>query len=164
MVGAREERGVPHAGHRGAHAGLDVPEALHRPGGPQAGVVLQFVLELVFGEGRHAALGVLHDDDLAGVQFALADGERADGVVGHDTAGIAQDVRFAVLQAEDVEHFDAGVHAGDDRQVQARHWGVDGRRTPQRRVGVSLQQFVDGGHGPLPDSGGRWSRPRPCGA
>jgi hypothetical protein len=45
-----------------------------------------------------AAAGVLHQQDLAGLQLALADRQRADDVVGDDAAGVAQHVHSPICR------------------------------------------------------------------
>ena len=72
----------------GAHCGLI------------AGLVLDLSAELVVGEREHAAVGVVDEDDLLGPEQALRDRQRADLVVGHDAAGVADHVRVALLEAE----------------------------------------------------------------
>ena len=61
---------------------------------------------------------VVDEHDGAGAQRALADGQRADGVVGDHAAGVADGVAVAQLQAERLVQVDAGVHAGDDGDLQ----------------------------------------------
>src|ERR1700744_2073536 len=62
----------------------------------------------------------MDQQDLAGAQLALADGERADHVVGDDAARVTHDVSLTHLEAQQAEDVDPRVHAGDDRQVLAR--------------------------------------------
>src|SRR5690606_32723877 len=112
VVGVGDERALPDAPQRLLHAVLDFPERLDRPRRSQPGGFLDLVLERVLGDQRQTALGVLHHDDFPGLQFALADGQRPDHVVGRHPAGVAQNVRLAVPQAEHVEHLDPGIHAG----------------------------------------------------
>src|SRR4051812_18109311 len=54
----------------------------------QAGVLLDLGLEVVVGERQHAAVGVVDQDDLACTEQALADGQRADCVLGDDTPAL----------------------------------------------------------------------------
>ena len=54
--------------------------------------------EVVVGEGEHAAVGVVDEDDLLGAEQALRDRQRADLVVGDDAAGVADHVRVAFLR------------------------------------------------------------------
>ena len=67
--------------------------------------------ELVLGGAVQAAALVHHDDDLLGAEQALRRAERADRVVGHEPAGVADDVGVAALQPEHREEVDARVHA-----------------------------------------------------
>ena len=74
---------------------------------------LQLVPE-VLGEGLQAAAGVVDEDDAAGAERALADGQRADDVVGDHAARVADGVAVAEFEAERVVQVEPGVHAGDD--------------------------------------------------
>ena len=84
---------------------------------------------------------------LTGTQPALGNRQRADHVVGDDAAGVAQHVRLAVAEAERGEDVEAGVHAGDDRQVAL---GLD-VEVPLGKAGgeglVVLEQGIDRVHG-----------------
>ena len=77
------------------------PRGRGRLRGPRrvgARVGLDLGFELVVGEGQHPAVGVVDQHDLAGAEQALGDGERADLVVGDDSAGVADDVRVALVR------------------------------------------------------------------
>ena len=63
---------------------------------------------------------VHHHDDVLGAEQPLRDAQRADRVVGHQAAGVADDVRVAALQAEHREQVDARVHAGEHRDLALR--------------------------------------------
>ncbi len=89
-------------------------------GGLTPGLVLDVALEVVVGEGEHSAVAVVDQDDLLRPQQALADGQRADDVVGDHPAGVADDVGFALVETEDAVNVEPGVHARDDRDVFAR--------------------------------------------
>ena len=65
-----------------------------------------------------AAAGVVDEYDAAGAQRPLADGQRADDVVGDHAARVADGVAVAELQAERVVQVEAGVHAGDHGHLQ----------------------------------------------
>ena len=68
---------------------------------------------------------MVDQDDLAGAEQPLADGQRADHIVGGDPARVADHVRFALVQAEHPVHIQPRIHAG--------HYGnVAGRRHRQR--------------------------------
>ena len=114
----RNERAGLQPGNRLHHVRVRVRERLRRPGRPDPGVPLDLRLELVIGELGHAAVGVVDEDDLPGAEQPLADHQRADHVVGDDAAGVADDVRVAVGEAERGAHVEPGIHAGHDREVQ----------------------------------------------
>ena len=62
----------------------------------------------------------MNENDLFGVQQALGENQRAHHVIGHHTAGVADDVRIAMGQTEHLEDVHAAVHARDDCEVTAR--------------------------------------------
>ena len=80
-------------------------------------------LELVVGEGEHPAVGVVDEDDLLGPEQPLGDRERADLVVGDDTAGVADHVRVALLEPEHARRDEPRVHARDDGDLLGRRQG-----------------------------------------
>jgi hypothetical protein len=47
-----------------------------------------------------AAVGVVDEDDLARAQQALADEQRADDVIGHHSAGVADDVGVTLISKQ----------------------------------------------------------------
>jgi len=55
-------------------------------------------LNSVVGEGEHSAVGVVDEDDLLGTEQPLADGQRANLVVGDHSSGVADDVRLALVR------------------------------------------------------------------
>src|SRR5207237_1848461 len=65
------------------------------------------------------APGVVDQQDGPGAEVALGEHERSDDVLGHDPAGVAEDVGVAGGEVEDADGVDPGVHAGDDGQPQA---------------------------------------------
>ncbi len=95
-----DERARLDAPHRLAHVLLEVRKRLQGEPGLDPHLLLDLLLELVVGEGEHAAVGVVDEDDLAGAQEALGDGKRADLVVGYDAPGVADDVGVAFLEPE----------------------------------------------------------------
>ena len=71
-------------------------------------------------DALQAAVGVVQQDDLTGTEVALRQAQRTDHVVGDHAAGVADDVRLAVTQPEDLEDVHPRVHAGHDREVALR--------------------------------------------
>lgn len=68
---------------------------------PDSRLLLDVLLEIVAGEGEHPALGVVDQNDLPCLQQPLADRQGADRVVGDRSPGVTDDMRLAVLEAED---------------------------------------------------------------
>ena len=105
---------------------------------------------------REAAPGVLDDDDLLGAEQLQAHDERADDVVGHEAAGVADDVGVAGPQAERLLDIEARVHAGDDDQPRQRRGG---QRGSVERLGIASvlgEQARELGDAGPPRSSGRW--------
>ena len=67
-----------------------------------------------------AAIGVVDEDDFLGAEQALGKHKGTNDVVGDDTAGVADDVCVAVVEAEHLENVHPAVHAGDDGKVTTR--------------------------------------------
>ena len=109
----RDERAGLDAGDGLANVPVEVGERLGGPLRLDPGLLLDRLLERVVGEREHAAVGVVDEDDLLGPEQALGDRQRADLVVGHDAAGVADDVGVALLQAERAVRVQARVHARD---------------------------------------------------
>src|SRR5918996_5674470 len=65
---SRDERARLDAGDRLAHVLVEVVERLGGPLWLDAGLSLDLTLELVVGEGEHAAVGVVDEDDLLGAE------------------------------------------------------------------------------------------------
>ncbi len=118
--GLGDERTVLDAVERLTDVLVDVGERLRGPLRFLADLVLDIALEVVVGEGQHAAVGVMDQHDLGGAEQSLADGQRADLVGGDHAAGVADDVGLAFLDAENAVDVQACIHAGDDGYVLAR--------------------------------------------
>ena len=97
-----------------------VLEGLDRKRRGDSGRLLQLRPEPVLGDLLHAAVVVVDQHHLTGTQAPLRKRQGADHVVGDDAAGVAEDVRLAVAEAEGGEDVEPRVHAGDDRQVALR--------------------------------------------
>jgi hypothetical protein len=110
----RDERTRLDARNRLADVGVEVAEALGRPFGLDAGIVLDLLPEFVVAEREHAAVGVVDQHDFLRPEQPLRDRERADFVVGDDAARIADDVGVALAQPEQPVRVQARVHARHD--------------------------------------------------
>ena len=135
------------AGDRLADVTLQVGERLQGEVGPQPGVGLDVGLHLVVGEGQHAAVGVVDEDDLAGPEQALGDDQGAERVVGDHAAGVADDVGLALAEPQQGVHVEAGVHAGDHGQALARGHGQVALLEGAGELGVVAEQLVGDRHG-----------------
>jgi hypothetical protein len=138
----RHERAGLDPSDRLADVGLQVRERLHGERRPETGFGFDLALEAVVAEGQHPAVGVMDDQHLARAQQPLRDQQRADHVLGHDAARVADDVRLALLQAEQAVHVQARVHAGDDGDGPGRAVGQVTLGEPGRVGAVPLEQLV----------------------
>src|SRR5215213_4555540 len=144
---AQHERAVLDAGDRLADVVLQVGEGLEGEVGAQAGGGLDVGLHLVVGEGEHAAVSVVDEDDLAGAEQVLGDGQGADHVLGDHTAGVADDVGLPLLEPEQSVDVEARVHAGDHGQALARGHRQLALAEGTCELGVVLEQLVGTRHG-----------------
>jgi hypothetical protein len=78
---------------------------------------------------------VVDEDDLVGAEQPLRDDQRANCVVGGDAAGVADDVRLALLEAEYVVDVQAGIHA---RQHSDMLGGRERKIALRERLGIGL--------------------------
>ena len=99
------------------------------------------VVHVVFAAGRHPALGVGDDHRAVDAEEVRREHERAQHVVGHTGAGVAQDLRVARLQPEHRQRLDPRVHAGQDGESPGRH-RLEPRKSEVLRVGVVGRQHV----------------------
>ena len=104
-------------------------------------------LHLVIAKGEHPAVRVMDQDDLVGAEQPLGDRQGANGVIGGDPAGVADDVSIAFLQAQNLVDMQAGIHAGEDGQL-LRRWQRQRPFVERTSIGlVVLQQLVSHAHG-----------------
>ena len=142
-VAVRDERAVPDARDRLQDVEVEVLEGLGVPRDGDAGLGLELGAELAVVERLHAAVGVVDEDDLLGPHQPLGDRERADLTVGDDAAGVADDVRVALAQAEQREEVDPRVHARHDGEPALRR-ALEAPAVEARgvRLGVADQVVV----------------------
>ena len=76
-----------------------------------------------------AAAGVADDEDLFRPKQLLADDQRADDVIGGESARIPDDVRLPGPQPEGDVDLEPRVHAGDDREDGAARRPVRDERS-----------------------------------
>src|SRR5712691_5835274 len=142
----RDERTRLDSGDRLTYVFLEIVERLRGPLRLDPRVALDLAAEVVVAEGQHAAVGVVDEHDLLGPKQALRDRERADLVVGDDTARVPDHVRVALAQPEQPVGIQTRIHAGNDRDSlrgrQRQRPLVEALGVP-RRV---LEQLVDDRH------------------
>ena len=70
--------------------------------------------------------------------------QRAQHVVGHPGAGVAQDLDVALLHAEQLQRLDAAVHAGDEGEALGGAAGQAGAGEVRGVVGVPREDVGEG--------------------
>jgi len=94
--------------------------------------------QFILAHFQQAAVGVVDDDEFLRVEQVMGDDQGAQGVVGGDAAGVADHVCVTGMQAEAMLEQDAGIHAGEDRDVAA---GADGEISQSEIAGESFVGF-----------------------
>jgi hypothetical protein len=123
LILARDERTCLDPRDRLPHVLVEIAERLGRPLGLDAGVVLHLAAKVVVREREHSAVGVVDQHDLFRSEQSLRDRERADLVVGDHAAGVADDMRVALVEAEQAVGIQPRVHARDDgNPFRGREW------------------------------------------
>ena len=103
-----------------AHVLLQVTEGLEGEGWTETGLRLDGIFHIVIAKAQHPAVGVVDEHDLAGAQQALGYHQRAYHVVADHTAGVADHMGVAFLQAQQLVGVETSVHAGYDSQILGR--------------------------------------------
>src|SRR4051812_36729007 len=146
----QEVRALPDQPHRLPDVVVDVGERPRRPWRPAPGRLLDQVGEADVVGRLETALGVVHQDDLAGPEQVLGDGQRPDGVLGDHATGVADDVGVTDLEPQQAEQRHPGVHAGDHGHSPRRADRLAAGELPRPPL-VRREHPVDLGH-PLPPS------------
>jgi hypothetical protein len=103
--------------------GIEVAEGLEGERRSQPGIRLDLGLDLIVSERLHAALAVMDEHDLGGIQQTLGDDQRPDHVIGHHPTRVADDVGVPGLEPEHRVDVQTRVHAGDDGHAHGRPRG-----------------------------------------
>ena len=106
----RDERARLDAFDRLPDVDLEIAERLRVPSRFDAGLLVQLTVKRFVAERDHAAVRVVDQDDLGRAEEPLRDCQRADRVVGRDTAGVADHMRLAFMQPEQPVHVQSSVH------------------------------------------------------
>ncbi len=80
----------------------------------------ELFLEFVLAHFEQAAIGVIDDDELLGIEEVMGNYQRAQRVFGGDTAGIADHVRVSGTQTKTALEENSGVHTGQHGDAAAR--------------------------------------------
>jgi hypothetical protein len=111
-----------------------------------AEILLDLRIEVRVVEREHAAVGVLHNHHRFRPEQPLRDDERPHRL-GCPSAGVADHVRIALLEAEDPSRHDPRVHAGHDRHpAPGRQRGLLDLTERVREMPVRVHQLVDHRH------------------
>jgi hypothetical protein len=125
---------------------FDILESVEegRSNGGGAGVILNSGAQILLGGVHQAAIGVVDDHDFFRAEKVVRDDEGAQGIIGDDATGVANDVGVSGLQTESADG-EAGVHVGEDGEFALR-----ARREFAQFVGAGIdfvgnENFVDYG-------------------
>lgn len=131
-----------------AHVFVDVLEGVKegRADGGGAGTILDSGAQVQFVGVHQAAIGMIDDHELLGAEEIVGDDEGAEGIVGHDAAGVADDVGIAGFQTEG-EDREARVHAGEDGEFALGTRSEAAQLVSARVEFVRGEDFVDDSHG-----------------
>ena len=112
-----------------------------------AGFVGELLAQVVVRERQHPAVAVRDHERLLRAEQPVRDDERAQRVVGDEPARVADDVRIALVEPDELRRIESCVHARDDREPPAgRHRQVAFREA--RGVGlVGGEQLIASGQG-----------------
>jgi len=80
----------------------------------------ELFLEFGLAHFEQAAIGVIDDDELLGVEQVMGNDQRAQGIFCGDAAGIADHVRVSGTQTETALEENSGIHAGQHGDAAAR--------------------------------------------
>ncbi len=134
------------ARHRLPHVLVEVAERFQRERRTDAGIGHDRVLHGIVAEGQHAAVRVVDEDDGGRAQQPLRDRQRADRIVRHDATRVADHVRVAFPDSQQLVGVETCVHAGHYGQPQARgQWQVALVET-SCVASVVFKQVVGNGH------------------
>src|SRR5579884_3627412 len=103
-------------------------------------------MQVLILEAEHAAVGVVDDDDLVRAEQLLGDDQRAERAEIGPPAGVADDVRVAIAQPEEVRRVQPGIHAGQDRDLARRRRGQIARVELLGVTGVGFEKRGDFRH------------------
>ena len=127
---------------------FDVLEGVEegRSDGGGSGAVLDLRAQILFGRVHQAAIGVVDDHDFLGAQQVMRDHQGAQGIVGDDAAGIADDVRITRFQAEGANR-KPRVHACQDGELALWPRGEFAQLVRARVDFVGGEDFINDAHG-----------------
>ena len=126
---------------------VDVLKGVEKCGGDGCGAraILDSVAQILFGGKHQAAICVVDDHELLGVQKVVGDYQGAQGIFRDDAAGVSNNVGVTGFKAESTNR-KPRIHASEDGEM-----ALGTRREPAQfvRTGielVSLKNFVDYAH------------------
>jgi len=127
---------------------VDVLEGEEEGGGDGsgAGAVLNASAEVLLAGVHEAAVGVVDDHELLGAEEVMRDQEGAEGIIGDDAAGVADDVGVTGFEAQG-EDGKARVHASENGEFALGARGEAAEFMGARIEFVGNEDFVDDRHG-----------------
>ena len=131
-----------------AHVFFKVTESMEGSGchGRRSCLLLKFRAQILVLKRQHAAVGVIDDDEFLRAEKLVRNDERAQGVLGDDPSGIANDVGIPSFQAQNLRDDEPGIHACDNHQLASWREGKVSKIKAARVRFVSLKDFVRNAH------------------
>ena len=129
--------------------------------GGGSGAVLNSGAQVLFGGVHQSAIGVIDDHDFLGAQEIVRYDQRAQGVLRHDTARVADNMSVSRFQTQGTNR-KAGIHTGQDGELAFGSRGQFAQFMGARVDFVGGEDFVDDAHGqnslakPKRGSSGQW--------
>jgi hypothetical protein len=124
--------------------------------GGGSGAILDSGAQILLGGVHQSTISVIDDHEFLGAQQIVRDDQGAQGIVGDDAAGVADDVGVSGLQAQSADG-KAGIHTGQHGELAL---GARGQPAQLVRAGVDFvcgEDFVDDAHGRAQCTLGDWN-------
>ena len=106
-------------------------------------------MDRIIGEGEHAAIGVVENDDGCGAEQLLGNDKGTQGI-GGTSACVADDVSIAFLQSQDTRRIETCIHASQDGDLARRWQGQIAFLEVGSVLLIGLQELVNNSHGVTP--------------
>src|SRR5580700_4178390 len=131
-----------------AHILFNILEGVKESGrdGRGSRAVLDPVAQIVFGGVQQAAIRVVDDHELLGVQQIMGDNQGAQSIFGNNAASVSNDVGVAGFQTQGANR-KSRIHASQDGKMSLGARTESAQFVRARVEFVGFEDFVDYAHG-----------------